>query len=82
MHLYSAFCVLLYTQRALPIYTFQHQSLKFNLIFSQFQYQYLNILEGVNDCFLDHCQVSSLPYYCGFKEQDIPGIYTVWMVIN
>ncbi len=38
-------------------------------------------VEGVNDCFLDHCQVSSVPHYCGFKEQDIPGIYTVWMVI-
>ncbi len=30
---------------------------------------------------LDHCQVSSLPHYCGFKEQEIPRIYTVWMVI-
>ncbi len=38
-------------------------------------------VEGVNDCLLDHCQVSSLPHYCGFKEQEIPGIYTVWMVI-
>ncbi len=38
-------------------------------------------VEGVNDRFLDHCQVSSLPHYCGFKEQEIPGIYTVWMVI-
>ncbi len=38
-------------------------------------------VEGVNDCLLDHCQVSSVPYYCGFKEQEIPWIYTVWMVI-
>ncbi len=36
---------------------------------------------GVNDCLLDHCQVSSVPHYCGFKEQEIPLIYTVWMVI-
>ncbi len=26
-------------------------------------------------------QVSSLLHYCGFKEQEIPRIYTVWMVI-
>ncbi len=38
-------------------------------------------VEGVKDCLLDHCQVSSLPHYCGFKEQDIPWIYTVGMVI-
>ncbi len=38
-------------------------------------------VKGVNDCLLDYCQVSSLPHYCGFKEQEIPGIYTVWMVI-
>ncbi len=31
---------------------------------------------------LDHCQLSSLLHYCGFKEQEIPRIYTVWMVIN
>ncbi len=31
---------------------------------------------------LDHCQVSSLLHYCGFKEQEIPRIYTVGMVIN
>ncbi len=37
-------------------------------------------VEGVNDRLLDHCQVRSLPHYCGFKEQEIPGIYTVWMV--
>ncbi len=30
---------------------------------------------------LDHCQVSSVPHYCGFKEQEIPRMYTVWMVI-
>ncbi len=36
---------------------------------------------GVNDCLLDHCQVSSVPHYCGFKEQEIPTIYTVWMDI-
>ncbi len=30
---------------------------------------------------LDHCQLSSLLHYCGFKEQEIPGIYTVGMVI-
>ncbi len=38
-------------------------------------------VEGVNDRLLDHCQVSSVPYYCCFKEQEIPRIYTVWMVI-
>ncbi len=38
-------------------------------------------VEGVNVRLLDHCQVSSLPHYCGFKEQDMPGIYTVGMVI-
>ncbi len=38
-------------------------------------------VEGVNVRLLDHCQVSSVPHYCGFKEQEIPGIYTVWMVI-
>ncbi len=38
-------------------------------------------VEGVNDCLLDHCQVSSVPHYCGFKEQEIPRIYTVWLVI-
>ncbi len=38
-------------------------------------------VEGVNDCLLDHCQVSSLPHYCGFKEQEITGIYTAGMVI-
>ncbi len=32
-------------------------------------------VEGVNDCLLDHCQVSSVPHYCGFKEQEISGIY-------
>ncbi len=39
-------------------------------------------VEGVNVRLLDHCQVSSLLHYCGFKEQEIPRIYTVWMVIN
>ncbi len=39
-------------------------------------------VEGVNVRFLDHCQVSSLPHYCGFKEQEIPRIYTVGMVIH
>ncbi len=39
-------------------------------------------VEGVNVHLLDHCQVSSLPHYCGFKEQEIPRIYTVGMVIN
>ncbi len=38
-------------------------------------------VEGVNDRLLDHCQVSSVPHYCGFKEQEIPTIFTVWMVI-
>ncbi len=38
-------------------------------------------VEGVNDRLLDHCQVSSVPHYCGFKEQEIPTIYTVLMVI-
>ncbi len=39
-------------------------------------------VEGVNVRLLDHCQVSSLLHYCGFKEQEIPRIYTVGMVIN
>ncbi len=39
-------------------------------------------VEGVNDRLLDHCQVSSVPHYCGFKEQDIPIIYTVWSYIE
>ncbi len=38
-------------------------------------------VEGVNDRLLDHCQVSSVPHYCGFKEQEIAIIYTVGMVI-
>ncbi len=38
-------------------------------------------LWGVNDRLLDHCQVSSVPHYCGFKEQEIPRIYNLWMVI-
>ncbi len=38
-------------------------------------------VEGANDNLLDHCQVSSVPHYCGFKEQEIPGKYTVEMVI-
>ncbi len=38
-------------------------------------------VEGVSDRLLDHCQVSSVPHYCAFKEQEIPRIYTVWMVI-
>ncbi len=37
-------------------------------------------VEGVSDCLLDHCQVSSVPHCCGFKEKEIPGIYTVWMI--
>ncbi len=28
-----------------------------------------------------HCQVSNLPHYCSFKEQEIPTINTEWMVI-
>ncbi len=39
-------------------------------------------MEGVNVRLLDHCQLSSLLHYCGFKEQEIPGIYTAGMVIN
>ncbi len=35
----------------------------------------------VNVCLLDYCQVSSVPHYCGFKEQEIPTICTVWIVI-
>ncbi len=38
-------------------------------------------VKGVNDRLLDHCKVSSLSHYCGFKEQEIPTIYTVWIVI-
>ncbi len=42
----------------------------------------LPALWGVSNVrLLDHCQVSSLPHYCGFKEQEIPRMYTVWMVI-
>ncbi len=33
-------------------------------------------VEGVNDRLLDHCQVNSVPHYCGFREQEIPRIYT------
>ncbi len=28
-------------------------------------------VEGVNDRLMDHCQVSSVLHYCGFKEQEI-----------
>ncbi len=38
-------------------------------------------VEGVNNRLLDHCQVSTVPHYFGFKEQEISTIYTVWMVI-
>ncbi len=38
-------------------------------------------VEGVNERLLDHCQVSSVPLYFGFKEQEILTIYTVRMVI-
>ncbi len=38
-------------------------------------------VEGVNDRLLDHCQVSSVRHYCAFKEQEIPRMYTAWMVI-
>ncbi len=38
-------------------------------------------VKGVNDRLLDHYQVSSVPHYCAFKEQEIPWIYTVLMVI-
>ncbi len=31
--------------------------------------------------FWTHCQVSSVPLYCGFKEQELRRMYTVWMVI-
>ncbi len=32
-------------------------------------------VEGINDHLLDHCQVSSVPHYCGFKEQEIATIF-------
>ncbi len=32
-------------------------------------------VEGVNDHLLDHCQVSSVPHYCRFKEQEIQNWY-------
>ncbi len=32
-------------------------------------------VEGVNYHLLDRCQVSSVPLYCAFKEQKIPGIW-------
>ncbi len=38
-------------------------------------------VEGVNDRLLDNCRVSSVPHYCAFKEQEIPRMYIVWMVI-
>ncbi len=38
-------------------------------------------VEGVNDRLLDHCQVSSVPHYYGFKKQEMPRMYTVWMVM-
>ncbi len=38
-------------------------------------------VEGVNDRLLDHCQVSGVPDYCGFKKQEILKMSTVWMVI-
>ncbi len=38
-------------------------------------------VEGVNDRLLDHCQVSSAHHYCDLKEQEIPTIYTVCIVI-
>ncbi len=38
-------------------------------------------VEGVNDCLLNHCQVSSVPHYCGFIEQKISEMNTVGMVI-
>ncbi len=31
-------------------------------------------VECVNDRLLDHCQVSNVPHYCSFKEQEIPRI--------
>ncbi len=43
---------------------------------------WLNLfVEGVSDRLLDHCQVSSVPHYCAFKEQDKTIIYTLWMII-
>ncbi len=38
-------------------------------------------VEGANDCLLDHCQVSSVPHYYGFKEQEILRMYTVRVLI-
>ncbi len=32
-------------------------------------------VKGVNDRLLDHCQVSSVPHYCGFKERDTQKLY-------
>ncbi len=32
-------------------------------------------VEGVNGRLLDHCQVSSVPHYCGFKERDTHNLY-------
>ncbi len=34
-------------------------------------------MEGVDDRLLDPCQVNSVLHYYGFKEQEIPRIYTV-----
>ncbi len=38
-------------------------------------------VEGVNDCLLDHCQGNSFPHHCGFKEQEIPWMFSLGMVI-
>ncbi len=43
--------------------------------------EFPSFAEGDIDRLLDHCHVSSVPYYCGFKEQEIPTIDTVWMII-
>ncbi len=34
-------------------------------------------VEGVNDRLLDHCQVSSVPHHCVFKEQDTRNLYSM-----
>ncbi len=38
-------------------------------------------VEGVNDRLLDHCQVSSVPHYCAFKEQELPRSF-YWINVN
>ncbi len=69
----------------LPNYLFLPVNLAFNMLwystlwtatpFSNDALWLTLFVEGVNDHLLDHCQVSSVPYYCGFKQQDTHNLY-------